>query len=82
MSLVDLATSPSRVVARDEEHLALVSALRTLPVDFQIAIELTYWEGLNASEVGEVLQVPASTVRTRLTRARRLLLKRLAADDE
>ena len=77
VSLVDLATSPSRLVARDQQYAALVEALRTLPLDFQIAIELTYWEGLNATEVGEVLGVPASTVRTRLTRARRLLSRRL-----
>jgi len=77
VSLVDLATSPSRLVARDQRHAALIDALRSLPIDFQIAIELTYWEGLNATEVGEVLGVPASTVRTRLTRARRRLSRDL-----
>ena len=50
---------------------ALIDALRELPVDFQIAVELHYWEGLTVVEISEVLGVPTGTVKSRLSRARR-----------
>jgi RNA polymerase sigma-70 factor (ECF subfamily) len=77
-SLVDLGTSPSLGAARNEKKRALQAALRSLPLDFQIAVELTYWEQLNATEVGEVLGVPANTIRSRLVRARKALEVHLA----
>jgi len=73
VSLADLGTSPSSAVARDERHRALLEALEKLPLDFQIAVELTYWEGLNATEVGEILGVSPNTIRSRLVRARTAL---------
>ncbi len=73
VSLVDLGTTPSQAVARDRGRAALILALRELPVDFQIAVELTYWESLSAPEVGRVLGVNANTVRSRLARARKAL---------
>ncbi|MGH1346236.1 MAG: RNA polymerase sigma factor [Nannocystales bacterium] len=73
VSLRDLGTSPSKGVARNERKRALMVALQTLPLEFQIVVELTYWEGLNATEVGEVLGIPGNTVRSRLSRARKSL---------
>ncbi len=73
VSLVDVRTSPSAAAARDQEHAALIAALRALPLEIQIAVELTYWEGLNAVEVAEVSGVTPSSVRSRLTRARQAL---------
>lgn len=70
ISLVDLRTTPSAAVARNEDRAALVRALQALPLDVQITVELTYWEGLSAPEVAEITGVAASTVRSRLTRAR------------
>ncbi len=73
VSVRDLGTSPSLVAARNERKHALMLALQALPLDFQIVVELTYWEGLSAVEVGEVLGIPANTVRSRLVRARKQL---------
>lgn len=73
VSLVDLGTTPSQAVAKADGRAALLLALRELPVDFQIAVELTYWESLSAPEVGRVLGVNVNTVRSRLARARKAL---------
>lgn len=70
ISIADLGTSPSQALLRSQEQQLLLQALRTLAVDDQIALELTYWEGLLGEEVAAVLGVEASTVRSRLTRAR------------
>jgi RNA polymerase sigma-70 factor (ECF subfamily) len=78
ISLADLGTSPSGVVARRAEHQLLLRALRAIPLDLQIALELTYWEGMDGPELAEVLGVPEGTVRSRLRRARELLEERMA----
>jgi|LNFM01.2.fsa_nt_gb RNA polymerase sigma-70 factor (ECF subfamily) len=70
VSAADLGASPSAIVgARDEQRL-LLAALRRIPIDFQIAVELYYWEGLSTRELADVLEIPEGTVRSRLTRAR------------
>jgi RNA polymerase sigma-70 factor, ECF subfamily len=70
MSLEDIGTSLSQRFARDERKLAMLRALRGLPVDFQIVLELAYWEDLSGAEIAVVLGVPPNTVRSRLARAR------------
>jgi RNA polymerase sigma-70 factor (ECF subfamily) len=77
-SVVDLGASPSGPLARREEHDALLRALRSIPLDYQVVLELAYWEDLTGPEIGEILQLPANTVRSRLARARAALRDALA----
>jgi RNA polymerase sigma factor (sigma-70 family) len=78
-SVADLGSSPSAVLDRRERVQLLYAALQALPLDFQISLELFYWEELTAAEIGVVLGVPEGTVRSRLRRARELLGERLKA---
>lgn len=71
-------TQGSLLDARDAGR-AVRDALRELPIDFQIAVELHYWEGLTVVEIADVLGVPSGTVKSRLSRARRDLRERLGA---
>lgn len=78
-----LGTSPSEVVARGERGMLLRDALSRVPLDFQIALELRYFEGLTPKEVAEVLDIDRATARTRLHRGRTVLrgeLEKLEAD--
>jgi RNA polymerase sigma-70 factor (ECF subfamily) len=70
LSLADLGTSPSQHVARDQEEQLLIAAMRCIPVEYQIALELAYWEGMSGPEIASVLGIPPNTVRSRLARAR------------
>lgn len=70
ISMADLGAGPSTLVAAKAEQRLLLRALRRIPVDFQIAIELYYWEGVPTAEIAVVLGIPEGTVRSRLTRAR------------
>lgn len=79
-SVVDLGASPSGPLTRREEAAALLRALRAIPLEFQIVLELTYWEGMKGPEIAEVLAIPANTVRSRLARARDALRRALADD--
>jgi RNA polymerase sigma-70 factor (ECF subfamily) len=75
--------SPSGQVVRHQEHRLLLEALRAIPLDLQIVLELYYWEALPVAQVADVLDVPAGTVKSRLSRAREALreqIGKLAAD--
>jgi RNA polymerase sigma-70 factor (ECF subfamily) len=73
LSVFELTGSPSRVAARREEQRILAAALRRLPLDLQIAVELFYFEEMSTEDIGLVLEVPRGTVKTRLMRGRKRL---------
>lgn len=84
LAVDDLVTSPSRVVAQREEQTLLLRALRRIPLESQLVLELFYWEGLDHAEVAQVLEVAVGTVKSRLHRARERLvdvLRELGAPD-
>jgi RNA polymerase sigma-70 factor, ECF subfamily len=62
----------------DEERLALMEALRGLPVVQREAIALHYLADLPVAEVARCLDVPVGTVKTRLSRGRAALAALLA----
>ncbi len=67
------------------EHAArmdLRSAINTLSVDLRQVVTLRYYVGLDASEIGTLLGLPPSTVRSHLRRARDQLRERLHLPDE
>lgn len=72
-SLAELVPRPSEILVERREQQLLLRALRALPLAHQVALELHYWEGLNAAEIAGVLGVPHSTMRSRIQRARELL---------
>jgi RNA polymerase sigma factor (sigma-70 family) len=72
----ELSSPASAVAARQEQRL-LLEGLRRLPVDYQVVLELHYWEGITAAELAEVLAIPVGTAKTRLRRGRELLEARL-----
>lgn len=76
-TIEDLATSPSQHAVRHQQAKHLAHALRRIPVDYQIALELYYWEQMTGDEIAEILEVPPATVRTRLRRGRQQLERQL-----
>ena len=85
-SVADLGlVSPSRAVAVRQEQQLLLQALRRLPLEMQVALELFYWEEMSVTEIADVLETPVGTVKSRLQRARvRLdeILVQLSESDE
>jgi len=66
-----LLPSPSSVLARGEREALAVRALRRIPLDLQMLLELHYWEGLPTERLAEIFEVPRGTIKSRLFRARR-----------
>jgi len=64
------AAAPDRVVAA---RLDVDAALARLPEDFRTAVVLRDLLDLDYAEIAEVLDIPIGTVRSRISRGRRLL---------
>lgn len=72
-ALVDLAPGVSTIAARRADQRVLLQALQRVPLELQVLLELYYWENLGVEELGQVLEIPTGTVKSRLHRARGLL---------
>lgn len=77
--MADLAETPSVIASQREQVQLLHEALRRIPIDSQIVLELYYWEELPASGIGAVLEIPVGTVRSRIRRAKAQLQDALAS---
>ena len=71
------ADGPDVALERSELETALHRAIAGLPDDRRIVIVLRDLEGLSYEEIGEALDLPAGTVRSRLHRARLDLREKL-----
>ena len=80
VSVASLSTSVGTRLARREDQAQLLRALRELPVEQQLLLELHYWEGLDSSQLAEVFGVEEATTRSRLFRARQSLRAHLARE--
>jgi RNA polymerase sigma-70 factor (ECF subfamily) len=73
----DPASSPTRRLAQGQQRELLDQALRSLPLDMQIALELHYWHELPVDEIAAVLERSPNTIKSRLLRARLALKARI-----
>lgn len=73
VSLAELRTTPTQKIARSQERAHVEEAMAKLPLDFQIALELRYWQKLTAVEVGAALGLSENGARSRIRRAREQL---------
>ncbi|PRQ07421.1 RNA polymerase sigma factor [Enhygromyxa salina] len=67
-----LGSATAHIAAREEQKL-LLTAMRHLPLEMQVALELHYWEGLSVREIAAVIDTPEGTIKRRLQRARQRL---------
>jgi len=72
-SIHDQDPALSSVVAGRADQRLLVEALKRIPLEIQLTLELFYWEELSVAELALVLEVPVGTVKSRLHRGRALL---------
>ena len=77
-SFADLAPGITTDLAQRAEGQLLLAALRGLPMEQQVVLELFYWESMTAGEIAEACELPEGTVRTRLRTARQNLAQSIA----
>jgi len=81
----DSVASPQRQAASNPEDLvlhkldreAIEEAITRLPLEFRDTVALATLEGLAYQEISDILHIPIGTVRSRLSRGRRLMQKAL-----
>jgi RNA polymerase sigma-70 factor (ECF subfamily) len=70
---------PSTLIAADDAiPIDLINALRKLPIDLRMVIQLVGIEGLSHAEAADVLAIPEGTVASRMHYARKRLTALLA----
>jgi len=73
---------PEKFVMSIENTRELKSAIASLPADFKTIIVLRDIKGLSYSEISEVLECSIGTVKSRISRARKALVKKLQTKSE
>lgn len=73
----DYVPSQHSIAVRRREELLLVIALRELPLEQQIVVELNMFEDLSGSEISALLDVREGTIRSRLRLAKARLAERI-----
>ena len=61
------------IPAPEAEDGSVLEAVNQLPTAYRTVIYLFYYEGYQASEIGQILGIPTATVHTRLARGREKL---------
>jgi len=79
-TLMDGGLTPYEQTAQGEVKARIEAALRQLPETFRTVVVLREIEGFAYEEIAEILNVPAGTVKSRLTRGRAALKEILAGD--
>lgn len=80
-SLMDLGITPRTRLDRAHEHRLLLLALRSLPVEHQVMLELRYWERMSSSDIAEIFGTTRQAMDQRMHRVRKSLgthLRKLA----
>ena len=68
---------PGAALEGEELRAAVRRALQALPEDQRLVVHLAQTEGLTYREVGEILQLPVSTVKSRMAAAAETLRRKL-----
>jgi len=53
--------------------------MQRIPIDFQVALELYYWEDMPVTDIAQVLEMPEGTVKSRLWRGREMLRQEISS---
>jgi RNA polymerase sigma-70 factor (ECF subfamily) len=69
-SLADCGLGVSTIFKLRREQQLLLTALRHIPIDSQVVLEMSFWEQMPAREIGEVLGESEPAIRGRLRKAK------------
>lgn len=78
IDITSLEADPETHSVRRETNEAVTEAINALPEAYRLPIALKYLAGLSYQEISEQLELPISTIETRLFRGRQMLKKSLA----
>ncbi|MGC8666926.1 MAG: RNA polymerase sigma factor [Chthonomonadales bacterium] len=78
LELADPAAEPDRILDASESSRLIHAAIDALPPDYRAVIVLHHVEEMRVEEIADLFGVPVGTIKSRLSRARKALQRRLA----
>lgn len=78
LSVEDMAPGPASQLRQQREEQVLLAALRRIPVNDQLLLELHYWQQIRTSDIAKAMGLNHNTVRSRLANARKRLEEAMA----
>jgi RNA polymerase sigma factor (sigma-70 family) len=81
-SIEQLVPTPGTCMDGRRERVQLLEALRSMPVDVQMLLELHYWQGVGIGELAVIFEATAVAIRSRLHRARAALREHMVKTPE
>lgn len=78
LSVTAMGQSPVSAIFEKQEQRLLLEGLRMIPLHYQVALELHYWDRQTAKQIAEITGVPLGTAKTRLRDGKKMLARRLA----
>ena len=72
------SNDPAHIFMAGERSRLVHRAVEALPVEYRTVVILHHLEDMRVDEIAEALRIPAGTVKSRLSRARQALYRRLA----
>ncbi len=72
-TIPDMSPTPEELVEQRDLQRAIQHAIQALPRTYRSVVLLYYREQMNYAEIGQVLRVPVSTVKSRFHRAKPIL---------
>lgn len=76
--IADEKLDPARILDQEERRAQVLRALENLPDDYRTVVVLHHLEDLRVEDIAEIVGVPTGTVKSRLSRARKALKRRLS----
>jgi RNA polymerase sigma-70 factor, ECF subfamily len=75
--VVDHTSDPEQRFAKADSRRILLKAVNSLPDDYRVVIVLHHMEDMRVEEIADSMGVPAGTIKSRLSRARKELKRKL-----
>jgi RNA polymerase sigma-70 factor (ECF subfamily) len=70
---IEVRNTPENLLGRKELSGVIEAALMSLPFDYRVAIVLRHFNDCSYQEMGEILEIPEKTVKSRLFTGRTIL---------
>lgn len=82
IELPDGTSSPEEEIIRTQDHEQLMSCIENLPEHYRIVAKMCLIDNLGYKEIAEEADIPINTVKTRVARAKGLLMRMMLDLDE
>ena len=81
LSMADITPGPVTILTEREQERLLLMALRRIPWQLQVILELHYWEEKTMADIADIVDIKVGTVKSRMKRARELLSEAIRSLD-